>query len=130
MRCVCAQSLQWYLTLWDSRGCSLTGARILWPMNFSRQEHWSGLPHPSPWDHPNPGTEPASPALQIPVDSLPLSHQGSPHTWGTHSVCNLHKPSQVFLLIAKLKNVQIIGNYGSNSLIIWNIDFLHLIFYQ
>ena len=46
---------------------------------FSRQEHWSGLPFPSPRDLPYPGIEPASPlspALQ--VDSLPLSHQDLP----------------------------------------------------
>ena len=41
-------------------------------MGFSRQEYWSGLPFPSPENFPNPGIEPASPALQ--VDSLPLSH--------------------------------------------------------
>ena len=45
-------------------------------MEFSRQEYWSGLPFPSPGDLPEPGIEPASPALQ--ADSLPLSHQGSP----------------------------------------------------
>ena len=47
-------------------------------MGFSRQEHWSGLPCPSPGDLPNPEIEPASlmsPALQ--AGSLPLSHQGS-----------------------------------------------------
>ena len=32
-------------------------------MIFSRQEYWSGLPFPPPWDLPNPGTEHASPAL-------------------------------------------------------------------
>ena len=32
-------------------------------MGFSRQEHWSGLPFPSPGDLPDPGMEPASPAL-------------------------------------------------------------------
>ena len=30
---------------------------------FSRQEHWSGLPCPPPGDLPDPGIEPASPAL-------------------------------------------------------------------
>ena len=30
-------------------------------MRFPRQEHWSGLPFPSPGDLPNPGIEPASP---------------------------------------------------------------------
>ena len=32
-------------------------------MGFSRQEHWSGLPFPSPGDLPDPETEPVSPAL-------------------------------------------------------------------
>ena len=32
-------------------------------MGFSRQEHWSGLPFPSPGDLPDPGIEPESPAL-------------------------------------------------------------------
>ena len=30
---------------------------------FSRQEHWNGLPFPSPGDLPNPGAESRSPAL-------------------------------------------------------------------
>ena len=38
-------------------------------MGFSRQEHWSGLPFPSPGDLPHPGIKPRSPALH--VDSLP-----------------------------------------------------------
>ena len=37
-------------------------------IGFSRQEFWSGLPFPSPEDLPDPGIEPASPALQM--DSL------------------------------------------------------------
>ena len=32
-------------------------------MAFSRQEYWSGLPFPSPGHLPEPGIEPASPAL-------------------------------------------------------------------
>ena len=32
-------------------------------MEFSRQEYWSGLPFPSPGDHPNLGIKPRSPAL-------------------------------------------------------------------
>ena len=32
-------------------------------MEFSRPEHWSGLPFPSPRDLPDPGMEPTSPAL-------------------------------------------------------------------
>ena len=30
---------------------------------FPRQEYWSGLPFPSPGDLPDPGIDPASPAL-------------------------------------------------------------------
>ena len=45
-------------------------------MEFSRQEHWSGLPFSSPGDLPNPGTEPSSPALQ--ADSLPSEPPGKP----------------------------------------------------
>ena len=32
-------------------------------MGFSRQEYWSGLLFPTSGDLPNPGIEPASPAL-------------------------------------------------------------------
>ena len=32
-------------------------------MGFSRHAYWSGLPFPPPGDLPDPGTEPASPAL-------------------------------------------------------------------
>ena len=34
------------------------------PMEFSRQEYWSGLSFPSPGDLPDPGIEPRNPALQ------------------------------------------------------------------
>jgi len=48
-------------------------------MAFPRQEYWSGLPFPLPWDLPNLGIEPTDQHLlhcrQI---LLPLSHQGSP----------------------------------------------------
>ena len=45
-------------------------------LGCSRQEYWGGLPG-SPLGYlPNPGIEPTSTAL--PVDSLPLNHQGSP----------------------------------------------------
>ena len=45
-------------------------------MGFSRQDYCSGLPFPSPGDLPHPGIEPMSLACQM--DSLPLSHLGSP----------------------------------------------------
>ena len=38
-------------------------------VGFSRQEYWSEFLFPSPWDLPDPGIKPWSPALQ--ADSLP-----------------------------------------------------------
>ena len=43
-------------------------------MEFSRQEYWSGLPFPSPWDLPNPGIKRRSLALQ--ADSSPSEPPG------------------------------------------------------
>ena len=37
-------------------------------MGFYRPEYWSGLPFPFPWDLPDSGIEPGSPALH--ADSL------------------------------------------------------------
>ena len=45
-------------------------------MELSRQEYWSRMPFPSPWNLSNPGIEPVSPVWQ--TDFLPVSHQGSP----------------------------------------------------
>ena len=52
-------SAQSYLTLLQPHGLS---------MEFPRQAYWSGLPFPSPGDHPDPGTESWSPTLR--ADSL------------------------------------------------------------
>ena len=46
-------------------------------MGFLMQEYWRGLPFPPSGDLPNPGMEPASPAL--PANFLPLHHLGSPY---------------------------------------------------
>ena len=54
--CVCARERAWSCpTLFDpmDHSCFLS-------MEFSRQEHWSGLPFPPPEDLPNPGIEHAS----------------------------------------------------------------------
>ena len=77
----------WHKTIW-SAVCSMEGSRewmvdgfvaqscltleTPWTvaqqaplsMGFPRQEYWSGLPFPSPGDHPNPGLKPGSPAFQ------------------------------------------------------------------
>ena len=62
-------------------------------VGFSRQEHWSGSPFPSPGDLPNPGIEPRSPALQ--ADSLPTELQGKPLLEGVEAtksqrLCTVH----------------------------------------
>ena len=60
-------------------------------MGFSRQEYWSGWPFPSPWDLPDPGNEPRSPALL--ADSLPTELCRKPtskaidHIWS--HICEL-----------------------------------------
>ena len=48
--------------------------QALLSMEFSRQEHYSRLPFPSPGYLPDPGIEAGSPALQ--VDSLPFEPPG------------------------------------------------------
>ena len=55
--CLVAKSC---LTLSWPHDCSPTGPLSV---GFPRQRHWSGLPFPSPGDHPNPGVEPMSTAL-------------------------------------------------------------------
>ena len=48
-------------------------------MRFSKQEHWSGLPFPSPGDLPDPGIKPTSLCLlHWQVGSLPLAPPGKP----------------------------------------------------
>ena len=49
-------------------------------MGFPRQEYWNRLPFPPPGDLLDLGMESESPALQM--DSLPLTHQGSPEILG------------------------------------------------
>ena len=62
---VCAQSLQSGPPL-----CNIMTVALLSPLSlgFPRQEYWSGFPRSFPGDLPNPGIEPATPALQ--ADSL------------------------------------------------------------
>ena len=51
-------------------------------MEFSRQEYWSGLPFPSPWDLPHPGIKPGSPALR--ADALRSEPPGKPQRKASH----------------------------------------------
>ena len=68
--CLVAKSRPTFATPWtEDQQAALS-------MGFTRQEYWSGLPFPSLEDLSNPGIKLASPVWQ--VDSLPLSHRGSP----------------------------------------------------
>ena len=49
-------------------------------MEFSKPEHWSGLPCPPPGDLPDPGIKPRSPTLR--ADSLPAEPPGKPKNTG------------------------------------------------
>ena len=51
-------------------------------LGFSRQEHWCGLPFPSPGDLPDPGIKPRSPALQ--ADALTSEPPGKPQIGRAH----------------------------------------------
>ena len=68
--CVHAQSCLTLATSWT------IACKAPLSIGFSRQEHWSGLPFPSPGDLPNTGIETGSPALQ--EDALLFELQGSP----------------------------------------------------
>ena len=98
--CVRTKSLRrvrLFVTLWTvARQAPLS-------MEFSRQEYWRGLPCPPPGDLPDQGIEPVSLVLQ--VDSLPLSH------WGSPVACRTMSPLKVRLKTTPL------GTQGSCSLI-------------
>ena len=69
-----AKSLQSCPTLCDPTDGSPPVSPV--PGGFSRQEHWSGLPFPSPGNLPDPRIKPMS--LALAGRFLLLSHQGSP----------------------------------------------------
>ena len=79
--------------MYDKKTCILTNSEShsvvsdsLQPhsMEFSRPEYWNGQPFLSPWDLPNPGMEPRSPAQK--ADSLPAEPQGKPKNAGVGSL--------------------------------------------
>ena len=48
---------------WSDLAAAAAAFQAPLPMEFPRQEYWSGLPFPSPGDLPDPGIKPTSPAL-------------------------------------------------------------------
>ena len=74
-------------------------------MGFPRQEYWSEWPFPSPGDLPDPGIQPASPALAGKAGALPLSHLGSPNQlwkWKSKSL----SPARLFATCRTLQLVE------------------------
>ena len=73
-------------------------------VEFSRQEHWSGLPFPFPGDLPDPGIEAASPAVQ--ADSL----LWEPHLQTVfHTGCTIlhfHNSGQAFQFLHLLSSTR------------------------
>ena len=107
LMCVHAQSCP---TLCDPMDCSHQASRS---MGSPRQEHWTGLPFPSPGDLPNPGIKPGSPALQ--VDSLLSEPPGKPlkalcARAHTHTHTHTHTPNKT---LWKRPNLQIVRNISS-----------------
>ena len=66
--CVCVHTRAWHVSsgsavsdsLWPLMDRSLPGFSV---HGIFIQEHWGGLPFPTPGDLPDPGIEPVSPAL-------------------------------------------------------------------
>ena len=72
--CVCVLShVQLFVTPWT------VAHQAPLSLGFPRKEYRSGLPFPPPEHLPNPGIKPTSPETSaMQMDSLPLSHLGSP----------------------------------------------------
>ena len=70
-------------------------------MEFSRQEYLSGLPCPSPEDHPDPWIEPGSPALQ--ADTLPSGQPEIPRRSNQSIVKEINTEYSPKGLMLKLK---------------------------
>ena len=82
-QCWCSGTYS-YPTLWDSMGHIACQAPL--SIVSSQQEYWSELPFSPPGDLPDPGIILC--LLQWEVDSLSLSHQGSPNPrhWGNKTL--------------------------------------------
>ena len=66
-------------------------------MEFFRQKYQNGLPFPPPWDLPDPGIEPTSPALQMAL----LPPLGKPLTTANWLLIQsyLNNPSYLHVLL-------------------------------
>ena len=97
---ICAQ---WFSPVWLSAATWTIAWQAPLPMEFSRQEYWSGVPFHIPEDLPDPGIKPvsiASPALAgwfftiLPpgkpdyITSLFTRGCGGHRSWGSHLLCS------------------------------------------
>ena len=90
--CCCCLISQSCLTLCDPTDCSPPGSSV---HRVILQEYWSELLFPSPGDLFNPGIRPR--LLPWQTDSLPLSHQGSPHSFNPRLVDSEAPPLKAFI---------------------------------
>ena len=76
-------------------------------MEFSRQEYWSGLPFPSPWDLPDPGIKPRSPLLRadILLSELKSDHYYKVRRYFTLSLIKIKLYSKIDFSIILYKNI-------------------------
>ena len=83
------------------------------PMEFSRQEYWSGLPFPSLGDLPNRGIEPGSPALR--ADALPSEPPGKPSSLITQLIGKLGETGPVITNTSRHAQPSTGGTEGGGS---------------
>ena len=96
------------------RPCGLEPTRLLCLWDFLKQEYWSGLLCPPPGDLPDLGVEPVSPAWQ--VDSLPLSHPGSPYFWSQEGKTQLRLARQEWTGLFSERWCNVVGSISLRKL--------------
>ena len=95
-----AMLIQWARLLqshWHFVSLWTVACKALLSMGFSRQEYWSGLPHPPLEDLPNPGIESTSPVFPACRRVLYLWASGEAHCFNTLLLFTLYQPSATFL---------------------------------
>ena len=89
------------------------------PMEFSRQEYWSGLPFPTPGDLPDPEMEPRSPTLQADALSPELPGKQFSSTFYGYMVDFQKKMCIIITTIIIVRSIIII--ISIISLTKWNV---------
>ena len=138
---MCAKSLQLCVTLCDPMDYIAFQAPL--SMEFSRQEHWSGLPFPSLGDLPDPGIKPVpliSPSLtgrlfttsttSVQFNSVALVRSGSLRPYGlqpTRLLFTWDSPGKNTRVGCRALFQRIFQTQGSNPCLLhWQADSLPL----